>query len=86
MARQRPGTTPRRLNGILPSQIIPGDVECIRNMLHSCSSSGIVLNQHDVESAGTVMKAMLCEIVSRQLNELGAFARIHGLDRAAIGP
>jgi len=75
----------QQLNGILPSQIIPCDVECIRNMLHGCTGSSIVLNQDHVKSTGAIVKAMLCEILRGQLNELGAFARIHGFDCAAIG-
>ena len=75
----------QQLNGILPSQILPCDVECIRNMLHNCTGSGIVLNQDHIESTGAIVQAMLCEILRCQLNKLGAFARIYGFDCAAVG-
>lgn len=82
----RPGATLQTLNGILPSQIIPCDVECIRNMLHGCAGSGVVLDQYDVEATSTVVQSMLCEIVRCQLNQFGTFAGIYRFDRAAIGP
>lgn len=71
---------------ILPSQIIPCDVECIRNMLHDLAHPPAVLNQHNVEATGTIPDPMLRKVLSRQLNQLGTFARINRLDGAAEGP
>ena len=34
----------KALASILPSQIIPIEVECIRNMLHRLGTLGIILN------------------------------------------
>ncbi len=67
---------------ILPSQIIPFEVECIRNMEHAFSRVVIVLNKYDVETAGTIPNTMLHEILGGQLNQLGAFSPVNCLHRA----
>ncbi len=71
---------------ILPSQIIPRDVECIRNMLHRFSRPGIILYQDDIESARTIINPVLRQILRRKLNQFGTFARIHRFNRTTVGP
>ena len=51
----------------LPSQIIPSDVECIRNMLHCLSRRGIILDQNDIKPAGTIPDSVLRQVVRREL-------------------
>ncbi len=55
-----------KLSSLLPSQIIPFDVECIRNMLHGCAWNGIILDQHDIKAARSIFDPMLSKILCRQ--------------------
>lgn len=71
---------------ILPSQIIPIEVECIRNMLHGLGRHDIILYQDDIEAAGTISNTVLCKILRGQLNQFGALTRIDRLDRTSECP
>ena len=71
---------------ILPSQIIPIEVECIRNMLHGLGRHDIILYQDDIEAARTISNTMLCKILRGQLNQFGALTRIDRLDRTSECP
>jgi hypothetical protein len=78
-------TTARKSVPILPSQIIPIEVECIRNMLQSLSRPALVLYHHDIEPAGTISNTMLGEILRGQLDQFCAFAGIDRFDGTPEG-
>ena len=67
---------------ILPSQIIPIQVERILNMLHGLCRLDVILYQDDVKAASAISNTMLCEILRGQLDQFGSLARIDRLDRA----
>jgi hypothetical protein len=71
---------------ILPSQIIPIQVERIRNMLHGLSRPNVILYQDDIKAASAISNTMLCKILRGQLDQFGSLARIDRLDRAPECP
>ena len=71
---------------ILPLQIIPIEVECIRKMLHGLGRCEVILYQDHVKAASAISDAMLGEILCGQLNQFGALAGIDRLDRTAECP
>ena len=55
-------------------------------MLHRFSRPGIILYQDDIKSARTIMNPVLRQILRRELNQFGTFARIHRFNCTAVGP